>query len=296
VSSCSFVLNPTATITNSPTPGNTSTPTITYTSTLCPTQTNTPTPLPNGNNFSGAVTYTGTGTVDVNHPLGVLFASPGGNSGQPSSTYSSASTIFNYTIDGLNGSNNYFIVYWYNAYGDGTSYNSPHVGDSVYAYSTTDSSTCDLSTWSQLATGQTGINATFADAYKPAGLSGTVTYTGSLGAVDGCHSLVIEMWPTGTTLTGATGSVTCNGCTDLDDNNYQANGAHADMIPFGASGFTGPCSTGTVNILAFFQAVPGTGNGKTIQPGDPYVWIPNFNITASPNNAGTISINDSQTY
>ncbi len=283
----------------SSTPTVTSTTTLTYTATLCPTQTNTNTPMPNGATFSGAVTYSGAGTVDASHPLGVLFVSPGGNNGQPSSTFSSASTIFDYSIDGLNASNQYFIISWYNAYGDGTTTNMPHVGDSVYAYSSTDTSTCDISTWSQLATGQTGINMTFGDitsSYQAAGLSGTVTYTGSLAGVDGCHSIVVEMWPTGTSLTGTTGSVTCSGCNDLDDNSYNSNGAHADMIPFGASGFTGPCSTGTVNILAFFQAVPGTGNGKTIQPGDPYVWIPNFNITSTANNAGTITINDSQTY
>ncbi len=283
---------PTKTFTPTKTPTSSPTGTPTGTPTLCASSTPTATPVNNGNSFSGTVNYSGLGTVNSTNPLGVAVVA-GNGGGTPSFTFLTSNNS-SYTIDGQNASTSYYTIFWYNAYGDGVTYGIPHVGDSVYAYQTGGPS-CNISAWTALMPPQTGINGSFDDTNKAAGLSGTVNYNGTKGAVDGCRQLVVEMWPTGTTLTGASGSVTCSSCTPVDANSYSTNGAHTDVIPFGATGFPGPCSTGSVAVLAFYAYVGASGNGDIIQPGDPYYFNSSFALTDVANNL-TISFDDTNTY
>ena len=275
---------PTITRTNTPLPP-TNTPTL-----VCSSNGPTATPVNNGNTFSGAISYTGSGTVNSTHPLAMLAVSPGSGGGSPSFLFKTSNNSA-FTLDGQNSSKNYYIIFWYNAFGDGTVYGTPHVGDSAFAYGS--GGNCNISSWTPKAPPATGINGTFDDTNKAAGLSGTVTYSGSLGSVDNCHTVVVEMWANGTGLTGASNSVTCGSCSDLNDQSLATNGSHTDIIPFGSPGFGGPCVTGTVAILAYYSA-DGTGCCQ-ITPGDPYYWNPSFTTTNSANNI-SINITDTNIY
>jgi len=275
---------PTATPTDTDSPTPTDSPTITQT--FCPTQTFSPTPVSGSNSFSGTINYTG-GTVDSNHPLGVLAVNISG-SGEPAFRFL-ATNGGSYTLDGLSAGATYILSFWYNTTGDGTAFPQPHIGDYVGAYG---SASCAVSTWAFLIAGgtQTGINANFDTSKQLYGVAGSVTYAGSFGNVDGCHSLVIQLWPTGTTLYGASGSVTCSLCTPLSNKYFNSNGVSYNEVAFSYA--ANVCVSDNVDVLAFYQK-PGTPC-CSIEPGDPYVFLTNVATSNSPTQNLTIS--DSTTY
>ncbi len=312
-----FTITNTPTITNSPTntlsPTNTVPETSTYTpspsntptntpivptstSTLCPTQTLTNTPGSTTNTISGSVTYTGGSTVNSSHTIGIACFNPGGNGSGSNYVQFLTSSKGNYEFYGLSAGATYLLVSWYNSSGDGNKNPQPHAGDYAYSYNV---SSCDVSTWDFIvlpAGNNTGYNMTFGNTYLVSAYGGTVTYSGSLGRVDGCHNLYIELYPSGTSLYGASNSVTsCSSNCNNNQVSYNANGVTFSTVPFSQT--VNLCNTQTMDILFYYQNPnSGGGSGGGIQTGDPYVYLTNVNTSTSATSVGAVNITDTNTY
>lgn len=262
-----------------------------FTPTLCPPFTPTYTGTATGNSFGGTLTYTGGSTVDSDHPLGIFAVNASGGPNSSTQFFTAASAGYPYQLADLLTGSTYVIVAWYNAFGDGTSPNNPHVGDKALVYGST---SCPVAGWQFLSASgnQAGLDFTFNNDYTVAGIAGPVTYAGSLGPVDSCQPIVIQVWPPGTGLTGASNSVTCSGCNPLVINAFTANGTHYDDIVTGGT-VGSPCAIQTVDVLAFYLA-PGNAC-CVLQPGDPYVWMAGVNTSIDPL-AYPITITDASKY
>ncbi len=256
----------------------------TNTSTLCPTQSFTPTPGANGYSISGTVDYTGeSGTVSGTNPIEVVAFQQG--SGNGGNYYLVTSNGGSYTIQGLSSGSAYLLVAVYNSSVTGFNW-PPAVGSSAELYGTT---TCNTSSASQVTvTGNlTGYTLSFGDSNQLSGYGGTVTYSGSMGRVDGCHQIAVLTYPTSTTLYGSSGVTNTS---NNQSSEINTNGGSFNMV--GGNGGSSPCATQTMNVLAFY-VVPGS-SCCTIQPGDPYVWQTNVSTSTSP--SLNLTISDSQTY
>ncbi len=274
----------TSTPSSTPTKTSTNTPVVpTNTATLCPTQSFTPTPLANGYSISGSVGFSGTG-VNGSHPLQVVAFDTNGNNGNPYDLVTTNNS--SYTIQGLSAGATYMVVAFFNPSVTGFSW-PPALGSYAAMYGT---SSCTVSLASPIIVSgaMTSKNVTIGTANLINGYGGTASYSGSLGRVDGCHGIIVELFPTGTTLYGASNSVTA--VSSNNDAYVQTNGGSFTLV--GGKGGGNACAGQTVNILAYYNA--GTGGCCGIQSGDPYVFLQNQASGTSP--SLTISLTDSQTY
>jgi len=191
-----------------------------------------------------------------------------------------------YNLQGLINGHNYYVFYWY---GSGTSFNNgPLPGQFISAFGTTGCSVASA-TLIPVTGNMTGFNQSFNTTNVGVAVSGTASYTGSLGPVDGCQGIHMELWPISTTLNGASGSVTCSGCNSIVNNQTGTNGALFNMVDAQNDKL---CAATSYKLLVYYQVAGTSGNG--IQPGDPYSFQ---TVTSSStlNNANT-TFSDTSIY
>jgi len=168
-------------------------------------------------------------------------------------------------FNGLSNGSTFILAYWYDTVGGGIAPQAPHVGD--YA-AVNGGTSCILASGTVLTiSGNITQNAIFGNAFQLNGIGGTITYDGSLGTVDPCHMLVVNIFSD-------------SGYGNIVGTSYvDTNGARYDALP--VASFANLCTTQSVYVQVFYQA-PGN-SCCLIQTGDPYVQMGPVSTSATAN-------------
>ena len=223
--------------------------------------TGTPPPTPSYY-ISGSVDYTGTGSVDVNHPLYVGFGEPtmyqpGGFctlniSGNYSLGTRHSGTFSIGAYYDKNSLTKYFLTYW-----QGYPLAFPYVPGMRYAsFGGCDNLVSPVTIAGSMGSTTIGPNLIFDDSCSYWGIYGTVTYIGARGTVGICRKIYINAYLDSSYTDPA----------NYTFHNYQ-NGNHYYFVTNDNYSHWGPTGLSPLYIRAYFDT---NGNGS-FDSGDSYV-------------------------